>query len=125
MTADELLNQGKRALVDRLMKDAPFINLLVMPSVPEVELPSAVIPEDDAAVLINVGHDMQIPSLDLCITDKGIRGTLSFGRTPCMCHFPWDSIVAIGAYGRLFACPRTEQGVLEKESDVGPKLSLV
>lgn len=49
----------------------------------------------DPHLLLQIGRNMPVPIPDLKVTKKGIKGTLSFNRTPFYCMLPWRSIYAV------------------------------
>ncbi len=51
--------------------------------------------KQDPHLLLQIGRNMPVPIPDLKITKKGIKGTLSFNRTPFYCILPWRSIYAV------------------------------
>jgi stringent starvation protein B len=46
-------------------------------------------------LVLQFGHDMRVPILDLEVDDEGISGTLSFNRRPFWCRIPWSAVFAI------------------------------
>lgn len=54
-------------------------------------------------LVLQIGHNMQVPIPDLAIEDDGWSGTLSFRKVPFRCVVPWTSVFAIvGQDGRGF-----------------------
>jgi hypothetical protein len=49
----------------------------------------------DPYVTLLLGYDVAVPIPDLRIDDSGVTATLSFNRSPFLCAFPWDAVVAI------------------------------
>lgn len=62
----------------------------------------AVLPRHLAAkswLTLQIGWDLPVSIPDLAVTEKGIRGTLSFSGVGCLCIVPWDAIFAIHLVG--------------------------
>jgi len=50
---------------------------------------------DQPQLVLQVGLDMAVPITDLMVDHAGVRGTLSFNRSPWFCTVPWDAIFAL------------------------------
>ncbi|HTJ81031.1 MAG TPA: hypothetical protein VL400_04885 [Polyangiaceae bacterium] len=48
-----------------------------------------------AELVLRLGHDLRPPIPDLDIGDAGVTCTLSFNRSPFLCHLPWSAVFAI------------------------------
>lgn len=46
-------------------------------------------------LVLQVGLDMAVPIVDLKIDSEGVRGTLSFNRSPWFCSVPWAAVFAL------------------------------
>jgi len=47
------------------------------------------------SLVLQFGLNLPIPIHDLKVDDAGIRGTLSFSRTPVFCNIPWPRVFAL------------------------------
>jgi hypothetical protein len=48
-----------------------------------------------AELVLRLGHDLRPPIPDLDIGDAGVTCTLSFNKSPFLCHLPWAAVFAI------------------------------
>lgn len=46
---------------------------------------------------LQIGFNMPVPIRDLVVDLEGVRGTLSFSRTPFWCNVPWSAVFALSA----------------------------
>lgn len=86
--------QLKRRIIEDLLKDESFIMVIVDVTFDGLLLPKSLL-ETREPVGLNIGYDMAIPIPDLVIDDEGIKGTLSFSRTPSYCVIPWGAIAQL------------------------------
>jgi stringent starvation protein B len=85
-----------------LLRGSLFVHL--DPRVDGVRVPAWLAAQPQ--LVLQVGLDMAIPIPDLRVDDDGVRGTLSFQRSPFECRVPWDSIFAlVGDDGRGMVWP--------------------
>lgn len=63
------------------------------PRIKDVVVPAWL--QHQCQLVLQFGYNMTIPIPDLCVDDQGVRGTLSFSRTPFHCDMPWDSVFAL------------------------------
>lgn len=84
----------KRQVLETLLVEADFVLVVVNPLGEGVTLPDD-LRATRRPVGLNIGHRMNIPIPDLQIDDEGIRGTLSFNRTPFHCRIPWRAVLQL------------------------------
>jgi stringent starvation protein B len=57
-------------------------------------------------LVLQVGLDLPVPIPDLRVDRTGVRGTLSFQRSPFTCTVPWEAVFAVvGSDGRGMVWP--------------------
>lgn len=87
-----------------LRKGSLFIHL--DPRITDVVVPPWL--RHQAQLVLQVGLDMPIPIPDLTVNEDGVLGTLSFSRTPFLCHIPWNAVFAlVGDEGRGMVYPES------------------
>ncbi len=48
-------------------------------------------------IVLQIGLDLPVPIVDLSVDGDGIRGTLSFQRSPFRCFVPWAAVFGVVA----------------------------
>jgi hypothetical protein len=91
------MDDGQKKL-DKLNVATALLNsgslfLHLDPRVTDVIVPAWL--QHQPQLVLQVGWDMPIPIPDLKVDSEGVYGTLSFSRTPYICHMPWKAIFAL------------------------------
>jgi stringent starvation protein B len=67
-------------------------------------------------LVLQIGFDMPVPIPDLQVDSEGIYGTLSFNRSPFICHVQWDAVFALaGDDGRGMVWPDSMPDEISQE----------
>lgn len=116
----------RREVIERLLGEADFLLLVVNPGCPGVELPASLL-QTGQPVPLHIGWRLAVPIPDLRLDERGISGTLSFGRTPHPCHLPWGSIVQVSLEEEhlIWITPGLLPAHEEKSPETRPKLRLI
>ncbi len=76
-------------------------------------------------LVLQIGLDMAVPIPDLKVDTEGVRGTLSFNRSPWFCVIPWEAVFALQddtGQGMIWpeALPMEIQTELAREAGMAP-----
>lgn len=77
-----------------------------------LRVPDSVLPTEETAEVLCYGLDMPVPIPDLRTDSRGISATLSFSGTPCRTFVPWEAVVGVRGYGKVFPTRRSPNLVL-------------
>lgn len=122
----------KRQVIELLLEREAFFLLVIDTARAGVVLPPHL--RETGPVGINIGLRLAVPIPDLEIDDAGVRGTLSFSRTPFHCTFPWAAIVQISVEDEhlVWVLPRGDEPAADEQQGNGgeatvkrPRLRLV
>lgn len=92
------LKRIKRLAVEQLLEHEDYFLIVVDPTRPGVVLPEHLVVARQP-VGLHIGRGLALPIPDLELDDDGLRGTLSFDRSPCHCTVPWPSLVQVSVDG--------------------------
>jgi hypothetical protein len=87
----------KKSAVEQLLQQEDHILVVVDPTQPNVVLPEHLLSAGQP-VGLNIGYRLALPIPDLELDEVGLRGTLSFNRTPFYCSLPWQSMVQVSVH---------------------------
>ena len=109
---------SKRAAMETLLETgSAFVYL--DPRAPGVEVPARF--RGQPQVVLQFGLNLAVPIRDLEGDDAGVRGTLSFNRTPFLCIIPWSAVYAlVGDDGRGSVFLETVPPEIRREIDGAP-----
>lgn len=93
---------AKRAIVTEFLRQGELVRVFVNPQLRGVRLPEHLYQQ---GAILQIGHNLPIPILDLSVTEDGFTATLSFNRKPYLCVIPWKAVFAV-------SCTGSERGVL-------------
>jgi len=104
-----------------LLRGSVFVHL--DPRIEDVAVPPWF--REQPQLVLQIGLDMAVPILDLKVDDEGVRGTLSFNRSPWFCTIPWEAVFALqddSGKGMIWpeALPAEIQAELAREAGLAP-----